>query len=132
MRTGKQHTLCSPVADVRLGLVVGAHATKGITLLGSGPITCRKDPDRDPPPSTLTAIVSGKPFPAIQDMIVNIDPKDLWPYSAIMRNVFPEESGNRRRALLARLLPPPSHARDQSEVGQLLVIFEPEDNISYS
>ncbi len=62
----------------------------------------------------------------------DLDPKDLWAYSAIMRNVFPEESGNRRRALLARLLPPPSHARDQSEVGQLLVIFEPEDNISYS
>jgi hypothetical protein len=38
----------------------------------TGIIEVVMDPDRVPPPSTLTAIVPGKPFPAIQDMYVNI------------------------------------------------------------
>lgn len=37
-----------------------------------GPITMRLDPDRVPPQSTLTSIVSGQPFPAVQEYIVNM------------------------------------------------------------
>ncbi|SRR6266700_3724673 len=37
-----------------------------------GPITVRKDPDRNPPQSTLKGIVSGRSFPAVQDMVLSI------------------------------------------------------------
>lgn len=37
-----------------------------------GPITIRKDPDREPPQSTLKAITPGQPFPAVQEYVINI------------------------------------------------------------
>lgn len=36
-----------------------------------GSIMVRKDLDRDPLPSTLTAIIVGHPFPAIQEIVIN-------------------------------------------------------------
>jgi hypothetical protein len=37
-----------------------------------GPISWVKHPDRQPPPSSLRPITPGMPFPAVQDMIVDI------------------------------------------------------------
>lgn len=52
-------------------LLVQEHVSDGIGNI-IGPITVRMDPNRTPPQSTITAIVAGQPFPAVQDMIVNI------------------------------------------------------------
>jgi len=52
-------------------LLIQEHVSDGVGNI-IGPITVRIDPDRVPPPSTITAIVAGRPFPAVQDMIVNI------------------------------------------------------------
>jgi hypothetical protein len=37
------------------------------------PITINMDPNRSPPPSTLTATTPKRPFPAIQDYIINMN-----------------------------------------------------------
>jgi hypothetical protein len=39
---------------------------------GIGSIDIVMDPDRAPPPSTLTAITPGRPFPAVQEYKINI------------------------------------------------------------
>lgn len=59
-----------------------------------GPITIRKDPDREPPQSTLTSIVAGQPFPAIQDVIFNIHVTipNLLP-GITLRNKIPTNPG---------------------------------------
>jgi hypothetical protein len=54
-----------------VSLLIQEHVSNGIGAV-IGPITVVKDPDRDPPPSTVIAITPGRPFPAIQDMHVNI------------------------------------------------------------
>jgi hypothetical protein len=55
-----------------VSLLIQEHVSDGIGNI-IGPITVRLDPNRQPPQSTLTAIVSGKPFPAVQDMVVNVN-----------------------------------------------------------
>ena len=59
-----------------------------------GTITIKQDPDRVPPQSTLTAIVPGRPFPAIQDMVVNIHVTipNLLP-GITLRNKIPPNPG---------------------------------------
>ncbi len=59
-----------------------------------GPITWRMDPDRDPPQSTLTAIVPAQPFPAIQDYVLNchVTIPNLLP-RITMRNKIPPNPG---------------------------------------
>lgn len=59
-----------------------------------GPITMRMDPDRVPPQSTLTAIISGQPFPAIQDYITNwhVTIPNLLP-GITLRNKIPPNPG---------------------------------------
>jgi len=52
-------------------LLIQEHVTNGVGAL-IGPITVDMDPDRVPPPSTLIAIRPGMPFPAVQDMHINI------------------------------------------------------------
>lgn len=52
-------------------LLIQEHVNDGIGNI-IGPITMRMDPDRDPPQSTITAIVPGMPFPAIEDHIFNV------------------------------------------------------------
>jgi hypothetical protein len=54
-----------------VSLLIQEHVSNGVGA-GIGAITVIKDPNRVPPPSTLTAIVAGTPFPAVQDMHVNI------------------------------------------------------------
>jgi hypothetical protein len=54
-----------------VSLLIQEHVSNGVGAV-IGAITVVKDPDREPPPSTLTAISPGIPFPAIQDMNVNI------------------------------------------------------------
>lgn len=51
--------------------VIDEHQSQG-TGAGIGTITIRKDPDREPPPSTLTAATPGQPFPAVHEMPMNI------------------------------------------------------------
>jgi hypothetical protein len=55
----------------RVELLIQEHVVDGVGAQ-IGPITIRMDPDRVPPPSTLTAITPGKPFPAILDIPHNI------------------------------------------------------------
>lgn len=50
---------CGPAAEPP-GAVIGA-------------ISSIMDPNRMPPPSTLSAITPGRPFPAIQDHVLNIN-----------------------------------------------------------
>ena len=59
-----------------------------------GPITCRKDPDRDPPQSTITAIVPGQPFPAIHEHVFNLQVTipNLLP-GITLRNKIPPNPG---------------------------------------
>jgi hypothetical protein len=54
-----------------VSLLIQEHVSNGVGA-AIGAITVVKDPDRDPPQSTLTAITPGIPFPAVQDMHVNI------------------------------------------------------------
>jgi len=54
-----------------VALLIQEHVSNGVGNI-IGPITVTMDPNRAPPQSTLTAIVPGIPFPAIQDMNVNI------------------------------------------------------------
>ena len=81
--TGNVAFLLDPT---RLAQFLAGVVTNGVTMVslliqefvsngvGSiiGPITVGLDPNRVPPQSTLTAITPGRPFPAIQDMNVNI------------------------------------------------------------
>ncbi|MBV9691393.1 MAG: hypothetical protein JO202_16965 [Ktedonobacteraceae bacterium] len=74
-------------------LLIQEHVSDGIgNIIGS--ITVRKDPDRDPPQSTITAIVPGHPFPAVQDMVVNIHVTipNLLP-GITLRNKIPTNPG---------------------------------------
>jgi hypothetical protein len=59
-----------------------------------GPITVRTDPDRVPPDSTITAVASGQPFPAVHDMVVNIHVTipNLLP-GITLRNQIPPNPG---------------------------------------
>jgi hypothetical protein len=80
------HTSCL-VDPNQLAQFLAGVVTNGVTMVNLliqeivsngigaviGPITVIMDPNRVPPPSTLTAIVPGRPFPAIQDMNVNIN-----------------------------------------------------------
>ena len=52
-------------------LLIQEHVSNGIGSI-IGPITVVMDPNRVPPVSTLVAITPGRPFPAIQDMNINI------------------------------------------------------------
>lgn len=52
-------------------LLIQEHVSDGVGA-AIGAITVRMDPDRTPPQSTLQPITPGRPFPAIQDMHVNI------------------------------------------------------------
>src|SRR5262245_52926129 len=52
-------------------LLIQEHVADGVGNL-IGAITVRMDQYRAPPDSTLTAVVAGRPFPAVQDFIVNI------------------------------------------------------------
>ena len=52
-------------------LLVQEHVSNGIGAV-IGAISVVKHPDREPPPSTLRPITPGIPFPAVQDMIVDI------------------------------------------------------------
>ena len=54
-----------------VSLLIQEHVTNGLGN-PTGPIMVTMDPNRVPPPSTLTAIMPGVPFPAIQDMNINI------------------------------------------------------------
>ena len=54
-----------------VGLLIQEHVSNGVGSI-IGAITVTMDPNRAPPQSTLTAIKPGIPFPAIQDMNVNI------------------------------------------------------------
>ncbi|GHO95867.1 hypothetical protein KSF_059150 [Reticulibacter mediterranei] len=74
-------------------LLLQEHVSDGIGNI-IGPITIRKDPDREPPQSTLTAIVPGVPFPAIQDIISNIHVTipNLLP-GITLRNKIPPNPG---------------------------------------
>jgi len=74
-------------------LLIQEHVSTGVgTVIGT--ITVVKDPVRVPPPSTITAIVSGQPFPAIQDMVVNIHVTipNLLP-GITLRNKIPPNPG---------------------------------------
>lgn len=59
-----------------------------------GPISMTKDPDRNPGPSSLTAITPGIPFPAVQDLIVNMNVSipNLLP-GITLRNKIPPNPG---------------------------------------
>ena len=59
---------------------------------GIGPVTIRLDPDRTPPPTTLTAYSSG--FPAVHDfnMNINVTIPDLLP-GITLRNKIPTDYG---------------------------------------
>jgi hypothetical protein len=82
--TGNLAVLCDPnqLAQFLSGVVTGGatmvslliqeHVSNGVGA-AIGAITVVMDPDRVPPQSTLTAIVPGVPFPAVQDMNVNIN-----------------------------------------------------------
>jgi len=61
---------------------------------GVGIIEMIMDPNRVPPQSTITAIVSGRPFPAIQDMVVNMNVTipNLLP-RITMQNKIPSNPG---------------------------------------
>jgi hypothetical protein len=74
-------------------LLIQEHVSNGIGAV-IGPITVVKDPDRDPPPSRLTAITPGRPFPAIQDMIINVHVTipNLLP-RITLRNKIPSNPG---------------------------------------
>lgn len=50
--------------------MIQEHVANGVGAI-IGPINMWMDPNRVPPPSTLTAITPGRPFPAIQDYILN-------------------------------------------------------------
>jgi hypothetical protein len=52
-------------------LLVQEHVSNGVGAV-IGAISVIKHPDREPPPSTLKPITPGIPFPAVQDMIVDI------------------------------------------------------------
>ncbi|MBV8822781.1 MAG: hypothetical protein JO125_00995 [Chloroflexi bacterium] len=52
-------------------LLIQEHVSNGVGAI-IGPITVVKDPNREPPQSTLTSPTPGQPFPAIQEMVVNI------------------------------------------------------------
>jgi hypothetical protein len=52
-------------------LLVQEHVSNGVGAV-IGAISVIKHPDREPPPSTLRPITPGRPFPAIQDMVVDI------------------------------------------------------------
>jgi hypothetical protein len=54
-----------------VSLLIQEHVVTAANTI-TGLITVTMDPNRAPPQSTLTAIVPGIPFPAIQDMNVNI------------------------------------------------------------
>ncbi len=74
-------------------LLIQEHVSDGIGNI-IGPITVRMDPDRVPPQSTITAIVPGVPFPAVQDMLVNIHVTipNLLP-GITLRNKIPTNPG---------------------------------------
>jgi hypothetical protein len=55
----------------RVELLIQEFVTHGVGA-GIGFIEVVMDPDRLPPPSSLTAITPGVPFPAIQDIVPNI------------------------------------------------------------
>jgi len=75
-------------------LLVQEHVSNGVGAV-IGAISLIKDPLRDPGPSRLGAITPGIPFPAVQDMLLNInvenprtaarnkateqDPAEPWP-----------------------------------------------------
>jgi hypothetical protein len=52
-------------------LLVQEHVSNGVGAV-IGAISIVKNPNRQPPPSTLKPITPGVPFPAVQDMIVDI------------------------------------------------------------
>jgi hypothetical protein len=52
-------------------LLVQEHVSNGVGAV-IGAISIIKHPDRQPPPSSLRPITPGIPFPAVQDMIVDI------------------------------------------------------------
>ena len=55
-----------------VSLLIQEHVSHGIGA-AIGVITVVMDPNRVPPPSTVIAITPGVPFPAVQDMHVNIN-----------------------------------------------------------
>ena len=74
-------------------LLIQEQASDGIGNI-IGPITMRQDPDRVPPPSTLTSIVAGQPFPGVQDIIFNVHVTipNLLP-GITLRNKIPTNPG---------------------------------------
>jgi hypothetical protein len=82
--TGNLAVLCDPAQLARfmsgvvtsgatmVSLLIQEHVSHGVgTAIGI--IEVVMDPDRAPPQSTLIAITPGRPFPAVQDMYVNIN-----------------------------------------------------------
>lgn len=55
-----------------ISLLIQEHVSHGIGA-AIGVIEVVMDPMRAPPPSTVIAITPGRPFPAVQDMLVNIN-----------------------------------------------------------
>lgn len=74
-------------------ILIHDHVSHGVGA-EIGAISVVKDPDRDPGPSSLTPIRPAGPFPAVQDMLVNIhvDIPALLP-GIKLRNVIPANPG---------------------------------------
>jgi hypothetical protein len=74
-------------------LLVQEHVSNGVGAV-IGAISLIKDPNRDPGPSRLSAITPGIPFPAVQDMLLNINVEipNLLP-GVKLRNKIPSNPG---------------------------------------
>jgi hypothetical protein len=74
-------------------LLIQEHVSNGVGAV-IGAISVTKDPDRDPGPSRLTALTPGIPFPAVQDMLININVEipALLP-GITLRNQIPSNPG---------------------------------------
>lgn len=74
-------------------LLVHEHVSNGVGAV-IGAISVVKDPDRDPGPSTVRAITPGIPFPAVQDMLLNINVEIPALLPGIrLRNIIPPNPG---------------------------------------
>lgn len=105
-----------------VSLLIQEHVSHGIGA-GIGLIEVIMDPNRVPPPSTLRPIIPGQPFPAIQDMIVNVEVtiQNLLP-NIRMRNKIPSNPGP---AILRN--PNVTNFPPQNDVYQLVEPMDLED-----
>jgi hypothetical protein len=100
-----------------------------------GSIMVRKDLDRDPLPSTLTAIIVGHPFPAIQEIVINshVVIPNLLPGITLRNKILPDRESAVLRDSQAMSFPPkngvytlvePMELEDVNNPGSILATIK--------